>query len=212
LTLRIAETFSSLQGEGLFAGMPSFFIRVAGCNLDCEWCDTPQARDAAAGRESSVGALAQAAAEADMPHVVITGGEPTLFPEELDALCRVLRAQGRCITVETNATRYVDCRPHLWSLSPKLEAWDSSILEQFVQSEIPVQMKLVPGDASDADDLVARCRRLGLPAERIMLMPRANSRAAFLAEAGWLAPYCIERRVRLGGRLHTFIWDNEPSR
>jgi 7-carboxy-7-deazaguanine synthase len=192
--------------------MPSFFIRVAGCNLDCDWCDTPDARDAASGRELSVETLLQAAAEADLAHVVMTGGEPTLYATELVELCRALRAQGRAITVETNATRYVDCRPHLWSLSPKPDAWDSGMLQQFVQSEIPVQMKLVPGNASEADDLVERCNCLGLPLERVMLIPRARSRAEFLAAAAWLAPYCIEQRVRFGVRLHTIIWDNTPSR
>ncbi|MGE5235266.1 MAG: radical SAM protein, partial [Acidobacteriota bacterium] len=46
----IAETFVSLQGEGTLAGMPSFFIRTAGCNLRCAWCDTPYASWAPEGR------------------------------------------------------------------------------------------------------------------------------------------------------------------
>ncbi|HLN46989.1 MAG TPA: 7-carboxy-7-deazaguanine synthase QueE, partial [Magnetospirillaceae bacterium] len=57
-TLRVNETFLSVQGEGSMIGTPSLFIRLDGCPLRCAWCDTPYALEGNAGIETSVDALA----------------------------------------------------------------------------------------------------------------------------------------------------------
>ena len=96
--VRIAEIFRSLQGEGRLTGTPSVFVRVAGCNLRCRFCDTPYASSDPEGTElaideilARVEQLAAAAEERSASgHVVLTGGEPMLA-------CRVGPAvRGAC--------------------------------------------------------------------------------------------------------------------
>jgi hypothetical protein len=119
LPLRIAETFRSIQGEGKLAGVPSFFIRVSGCNLRCVWCDTPYASWKPEGGVRGVEALAQEAAAAGTRHIVLTGGEPMLFPQ-IVPLSRALREHGLHVTIETAGTVAQPVACDLMSISPKL--------------------------------------------------------------------------------------------
>jgi 7-carboxy-7-deazaguanine synthase len=76
---RVIEVFSSIQGEGLYAGRPQVFVRLAGCNLNCAYCDTPESRSAEAGREMGVDELLREIASSvkSWHHAIaITGGEP----------------------------------------------------------------------------------------------------------------------------------------
>ncbi|MHC4763177.1 MAG: radical SAM protein [Planctomycetota bacterium] len=76
----INEIFYSLQGEGFLAGVPSVFIRLAGCPLYCKWCDTKYARDEQAGGECATGEIVEALKKYKTKYVVITGGEPMTKP------------------------------------------------------------------------------------------------------------------------------------
>jgi 7-carboxy-7-deazaguanine synthase len=118
-TLKIAETFTSIQGEGKLTGVPSFFIRVSGCNLRCVWCDTPYASWNPEGEVRTIDSLLDEANETCVRHVVVTGGEPMLF-EPVTELTRRLKEAGLHITIETAGTidRPVAC--DLMSISPKL--------------------------------------------------------------------------------------------
>ena len=80
-TLNVAEIFRSLQGEGHYAGQVSAFVRLAGCNLRCFWCDTPYALEKHQGRPMSVEQVLAEVGRCDCRHVVVTGGEPLIWPE-----------------------------------------------------------------------------------------------------------------------------------
>ncbi len=56
-TINVAETFTSIQGESRFSGFPCFFIRLAGCNLNCSFCDTDYARESGSGTDMSIASL-----------------------------------------------------------------------------------------------------------------------------------------------------------
>jgi len=79
VAMKIAEIFYSLQGEGKLAGMPSVFVRVAGCNLRCVWCDTPYASWEPVGAEMTAERVAAEVLKYGAGHVVVTGGEPMMF-------------------------------------------------------------------------------------------------------------------------------------
>ena len=90
--LPVVETFHSLQGEGVHAGRSAFFIRLAGCQVGCSWCDTKHSWPLAAHPQRPLAELvaeAQAAANAGAAFLVITGGEP--LHHQLDPLCNALR-------------------------------------------------------------------------------------------------------------------------
>ncbi len=117
--LPIAETFDSIQGEGSLLGTPSFFIRTAGCNLRCTWCDTPYASWDAAGDQRSVASLVEEVQRSGRKHVVLTGGEPLMFPGLVE-LNDALRASGCHVTVETAGTLELPLTCDLLSCSPQI--------------------------------------------------------------------------------------------
>lgn len=133
--LPIAETFVSVQGEGMLTGVPSYFVRVSGCNLRCSWCDTPYASWSPEGESREIGSLvAEARAtgrgRAGVRHAVLTGGEPMLFAGLCELSSRLSMGRdaagaGMHITIETAGT--VIPRDERWplvcdlmSISPKL--------------------------------------------------------------------------------------------
>ncbi|MFP6670481.1 MAG: 7-carboxy-7-deazaguanine synthase QueE, partial [Pirellulaceae bacterium] len=106
MLVKIAEIYESVQGEGLLTGTESVFVRASGCNLRCWYCDTPYTSWMPAGKDLSVTDIVRAATERDLPHVVITGGEPMLFAE-LIPVCEKLKALGKHLTIVTAGTLYL---------------------------------------------------------------------------------------------------------
>ncbi|MGA2913926.1 MAG: radical SAM protein [Methanoregula sp.] len=100
--MKIAEIFKSLQGEGKNQGKPCLFIRLAGCNLHCRWCDTVYAQTG--GIEMSLDTILEHAWRLNPSYVCITGGEPILQADDLEPLLASLHRRGTTIDIETNGT------------------------------------------------------------------------------------------------------------
>ena len=116
----VNEIFYSLQGEGTLTGVPSIFVRLAGCPLRCQWCDTKYALDNAAGEQYQIEDVLQAVKQWPSSYVLITGGEPMVNPE-LPQLVDRFKAAGKHITIETAGIAYIPDMPcDLMSISPKL--------------------------------------------------------------------------------------------
>ena len=116
----VSEIFYSIQGEGLLAGTPSVFIRLASCPLQCKWCDTQYAWDANEGEELPIPEIVNRIVHWPCRYVVITGGEPMVNPE-LPDLSKALKERNKHITIETAGIKFVaglSC--DLMSVSPKL--------------------------------------------------------------------------------------------
>ncbi len=103
MMLRVAECFTSLQGESTFAGLPCSFIRLSGCNLQCSWCDTLRAQNSGAGVLRPVAELADWALAERVLLVEVTGGEP-LLQKETPELLRALLDRGLTVLLETNGS------------------------------------------------------------------------------------------------------------
>jgi len=100
VTYPIVETFHSLQGEGYWAGVSAFFIRLGGCDVHCPWCDTKHSWNPRRHPQQSVDNLAQAATAVNPAIVVITGGEPLMH--DLLPLTTALKNQGLQTHLETS--------------------------------------------------------------------------------------------------------------
>lgn len=217
-TLRIAEIFTSLQGEGLLAGVPSTFVRVSGCNLRCSWCDTPYASWNPEGPVLTVEEVVEQVRAAGICHVVVTGGEPMLFDATGDLLGR-LSGLGHHLTIETAGTIYRDWPIDLLSVSPKMAnsapqgEWhdrheatrsDRSPLAQLLDKYKNVQLKFVISSEIESD--VAEIKQLlsQLPVvepDRVMLMPEGRESSLLWARARALVEPCLAHGWRLCPRL-----------
>ncbi len=93
---QVNEIFNSVQGEGVLVGTVSTFIRLQGCTVGCPWCDTKYTW-AKGGERMATDDIINAAIH---PHVIITGGEPTMF--DLDGLLVPLQADKHFVQLETS--------------------------------------------------------------------------------------------------------------
>ncbi len=211
----IAETFVSLQGEGVLAGTPSFFIRTTGCNLRCAWCDTPYTSWKPEGRRRSVAELVAEAARAGLRHVVVTGGEP-LLQREIGTLTAALAAGGHHLTVETAGTLAPPFVCHLLSVSPKTGnsapsgPWrprheqrrrDGQPLRTLLAAHPEYQLKFVVQGAADLPEIEEVLAAVGADRGRVLLMPEGRSAAEVAARAPAVAALCLEHGFRYSPRL-----------
>lgn len=113
----VMEHFYTLQGEGHYTGQAAYFIRLAGCDVGCVWCDVKESWDAAIHPKLKVSKLLKAASAHPCKIVVITGGEPTLH--QLDALTTVFQEAGFKTHLETAATNPISGKWDWITLSPK---------------------------------------------------------------------------------------------
>ncbi len=224
VALPISETFTSIQGEGKLAGVPSFFIRTSGCNLRCAWCDTPYASWTPEGGTVSIADLVARARASGVRHVVLTGGEPMIFPQSRD-LCEQLRAAGLHITIETAGTVVQAVACDLMSMSPKLSnstprtgdprdprgAWrerheqrrlNLSALQGLLDAYPSRQLKFVvasPADLAEIESILARLR--GVEPDDVLLMPEGVT-VPTPECTGWIVRECLARGWRYCPRLH----------
>ncbi len=122
-TLRIFEVFSSVQGEGIRQGEPTVFVRLAGCDRRCSFCDTKYAWTG--GRLVSAEEVLEKVRRVRRRYptrwVCLTGGEPLM--QDLRLLVRLLRRDHCRVQVETNGTRYYSLAADWFTVSPKPKAY-----------------------------------------------------------------------------------------
>lgn len=111
------ETFYTVQGEGAFAGASAFFIRLAGCDVGCVWCDVKESWDADKHPLMEVSSLVQLVVDSGAALCVITGGEPTLH--NLELLTTGLKAKGIRTHLETSGTQPLTGEWDWITFSPK---------------------------------------------------------------------------------------------
>ena len=112
---KINEIFYSLQGEGFHSGTPAVFVRFSGCNLRCEFCDTQHQQ----GRMMSLQDVVEEVNKyPEVPLVVLTGGEPSLYIDET-FVAALKSATGKIVAIETNGTRPLPQNLDWVTFSPK---------------------------------------------------------------------------------------------
>ena len=115
--LQLSEIFFSIQGEGTWSGTPAVFIRLAGCNLSCAFCDTDYATKFLASVDDVVAQVRSIGQ--NCPMVILTGGEP-LAQSYTNDLILALQHDGRRVHIESNGTVFTDLDASVWlCVSPK---------------------------------------------------------------------------------------------
>jgi len=222
----ITEIFKSVQGEGTRAGLPCVFVRLTGCNLRCTWCDTAYAFHG--GKKMSVEevlarvdelcgrAADQSGAEAVIPLVELTGGEP-LLQEEIYPLAEALETIGYTVMIETSGERYVGRLPKDVIKIVDVKCPDSGEADTFEMKNLAAvgskdEIKFVLSSRRDyefARDFT-REHRLTSQVRQVLFSPvfsDPNGKWEGLDPrtlVEWILADGLQ--VRIGLQLHKFIW------
>jgi len=155
----VMELFYSLQGEGYHQGKAAFFIRLAGCDVGCVWCDVKDSWDASKHPVLSVEEIVAAAAAHPSRIAIVTGGEPLLH--QLDPLTTALRVAGFQTHIETSGSSPMSGSWDWVCLSPK--KFKAPLAEAVTAAD---ELKVVVFNKSDFDwansfvnDLAADCKK-----------------------------------------------------
>jgi 7-carboxy-7-deazaguanine synthase len=198
-TLKTIEIFASVQGEGLRQGEPTVFIRLAGCNLRCGFCDTKKAWRK--GREMPVDAIVNEArrlrGEFPTTWVCLTGGEP--LAQNVRPLIDRLHAEGVRVQIETNGTFPPAPLADWHSVSPKPP--DFAVHPGF--RKLAREVKLVVCRALDLDG-VRTVRAAFPPTVPVILQPQSNARWSVKRAVGLLesASRAGLEGIRLSVQIH----------
>lgn len=204
----------------MLTGTRSVFVRTSGCNLRCQFCDTPYTSWEPEGDDLSIADILRHVAAADCQHVVLTGGEPMLFAE-LIPLTESLRQQGHHLTIETAGTLYLPVECDLMSISPKLSnstpsadrdpRWHrrheasrhSPAVVRRLIGEFNYQLKFVVDSPADCDEVENYLQEFPeVDRGKVQLMPQGIDAVELAERAQWLEPECQKRGVTFCPRRH----------
>ncbi len=215
--MRISEIFVSIQGEGVWMGQPMVFVRTAGCNLRCKWCDTPYALDPESGEEMSVEEVLEriwALDGAVLGHVCVTGGEP-LIQKDIYKLLYALLDRNMHVVLETNGSipvRELPCE-ELLTTSMDIKTPSSGMAHmshpEYIEDLGPKdQVKFIIADEEDYEYAINVLDEHPPPCP-VIFTPVGG------VDLRWLAEKAVEDRlggVRVLPQLHKIIWGEERGR
>jgi len=219
--INISEIFYSIQGEGFLAGVPSVFIRLAGCPLRCKFCDTKYANDSKTGGIKTIDEIVKQVKKYKTDYIVITGGEPMVCPD-LSLLCNALKKYH--ITIETAGIKFVsDLKCDLMSISPKLsnaylKKGDKKKYLKIDQlkkliKDCNYQLKFVIEKAGDIKEVEKTLKELkNVNRSKVMLMPQARNQAEYLKKSFLVTRLCKNHNFAFSPRLHIMLWGGKRGK
>lgn len=216
----INEIFQTLQGEGVFTGVPAVFIRLQGCPVGCSWCDTKQTWEKEQDKQTTLGDIALKTLDSDTwamansdaliqlmkakgftaKHIVITGGEPCIY--DLTQLTESLEQSGYQCQIETSGTYPIQCSENTWvTVSPKVGMKGGlEVLAQAVNRANEVKHPVARGKDIEALDAILALRTPDNP-PIVALQPISQKVAA----TKLCIETCIQRNWRLSIQTHKYL-------
>ncbi len=140
----IMETFYSIQGEGYYQGHAAFFIRLAGCDVGCVWCDVKESWDAGLHQHKTVEELVTEVKQSQTELVIITGGEPMMY--DCTPLTQALQNAGYKTNLETSGAYPLSGNWDWICVSPK--KFKAPLVEVLAQAN---ELKVIVFNKSDLD-------------------------------------------------------------
>ena len=211
--LRVTEIFLSLQGEARTVGLPTAFVRLTGCPLRCQYCDTAYAFSG--GRQMGLQTIVEEVVDLGADHVTVTGGEPLAQPNALP-LMRMLCDAGLCVSLETSGALDIsDVDPRVSRVvdikTPGSGEVGRNRYENLGLLRPDDQVKFVICDETDYAWAKMKCDeyslyRIGC---EVLYSPSASE-----LPARQLAEWILADRlkVRMQVQLHKILWADEPGR
>lgn len=227
MKLKVAEHFFSLQGEGSTAGVPSVFLRLSGCMLDCVWCDTASVWKTGLHYElADLAALFEAQGYLDRlkagAHLIITGGDPLIQQKALTEFLRQEHEAGHVWRIEVETEGVIqpdkDFAPFVrqWNVSPKLinsgmpyhKRIFSDVLKWHVKQcsifKFPVNAGNLVSELREVNEIIEAA---GIPRDRVWLMPVCASRESFTVNGPVVANVARDLGFNFSPRLQLILWN-----
>lgn len=204
--MKVNEVFKSIQGEGKRIGVPTFFIRTTGCNLNCEWCDTKYSFTK--GKEYSVEELLELCE--DEKEICLTGGEPMLQNDSV-RLMKSLVAEKKNVVLETNGSVDLSKVPKKVLISMDIKCPSSKMEKKMLFENIALlkekdQLKFIIADDRDFDYAMKivkkydpKCECIFSPVGGMDMKPLVEK----ILESG--------KQIRVLPQLHKIIWGNRKG-
>jgi organic radical activating enzyme len=221
--MQISEIFYAVQGEGLHR-TPAVFVRFYGCNLRCryngECCDTPYAVYTDTSRTMSLEEVVQRIKSFRCRHIVFTGGEPTLYNDDIVKIIEALEVSKVLVEVETNGTIGVDenlieC-VDLFNISLKLKSsnqlspeYDKRRYNAEALKSFPVDksiFKIVYCSREDLKELIELRSCFMIP---IYLMPQGETREVLIKNISETLDACKQYDFGFSNRDHIIAYGNK---
>jgi len=210
--LRITEIFCSLQGEAQHSGWPTVFVRLTGCPLRCQYCDTAYAFQG--GDWFSIDDIMEKIRSYDVPHVCITGGEPLAQKNVLTLIKRLcdlehslsIETSGAMdiSTVDSRCVRVVDIK------TPASLEEAKNRLENIGELTADDQVKFVICDRNDYEWASDFVRKHELQNKCTVWFSASHTQLPHRQLADWIVEDKIPVRFQM--QLHKLLWDDEPGR
>jgi 7-carboxy-7-deazaguanine synthase len=210
--LKLTEIFHSLQGEADSVGIPTVFIRLTGCPLRCQYCDTAYAFYG--GEWWQLDAILERVRTLGASHVCVTGGEPLAQPQCL-ALLAALAGEGYRVSLETSGAmpieavdarviRVVDVK------TPGSREEHRNRYDQLALLRPEEQVKFVLCDRADYEWSRDKLAMLQLAQRCQVLFSPSHEQLPARQLADWILADRLPVRFQI--QLHKYLWGNEPGR
>lgn len=210
--LRLTEIFCSLQGEALDAGWPTVFIRLTGCPLRCQYCDTEYAFYG--GDWHGFDDIEAIVDGYGVKHVCVTGGEP-LAQKNAPGLISRLCEKGYHVSLETSGAMDISsvdsrCSRVLDIKTPGSHEDKRNRLENLELLTASDQVKFVICDRTDYEWAVAFVKQYDLTRRCTVWFSASHLQLAHRELADWIVADALPVRFQM--QLHKILWDDEPGR
>ncbi len=216
--MKVVEIFQSIDGEAFNAGKITNFIRLSGCNLRCNYCDTIYGQKSSDGEEMSIDDILKRL-DRGIKNITLTGGEPLLYKENAYSLLNALVEEGYNISVETNGS--VNLKDYIKDFknvafivdykSPSSEMEDKMLIDNFNILRSIDCVKFVVGDRNDLETMERIYRETSLIRGKTPIFVSPIFGKIDLVD---IVEFLKERKlndIRMQIQMHKVIWSPETK-